>query len=56
MGKEYMGVVRSTFIIDPEGKVAAVWSNVKVKGHVDDVKAKLETSTGLILRYNRGTY
>lgn len=43
MGKEYMGVVRSTFIIDPEGKVAAVWGNVKVKGHVDAVKAKLET-------------
>ncbi len=43
IGKEYMGVVRSTFIIDPEGKVAAVWGNVKVKGHVDAVKAKLET-------------
>ncbi len=42
MGKEYMGVVRSTFIIDPYGKVAAVWSKVRVKGHVDDVKAKLE--------------
>ena len=42
MGKEYMGVVRSTFIIDPEGKVAAVWQKVRVKGHVDDVKAKLE--------------
>ena len=42
MGKEYMGVVRSTFIIDPQGKVAAVWSNVKVKGHAEEVKAKLE--------------
>jgi peroxiredoxin Q/BCP len=41
MGKEYMGVVRSTFLIDPEGKVAAVWPKVRVKGHVDDVKAKL---------------
>jgi peroxiredoxin Q/BCP len=42
MGKEYMGVVRSTFIIDPDGKVAAVWSKVRVKNHVDEVKAKLE--------------
>ena len=41
MGKEYMGVVRSTFIINPEGKVAAMWSKVRVKNHVDDVKAKL---------------
>jgi len=42
-GREYMGVVRSTFIIDPDGKVAAKWEKVKVKGHVDEVKAKLET-------------
>jgi len=42
MGKEYMGVVRSTFIIDPNGKVAAVWTKVRVKNHVADVKAKLE--------------
>ena len=44
MGKEYMGVVRSTFIISPEGKVAeTVWSKVRVKNHVDDVKIKLES-------------
>ena len=42
MGKEYMGVVRSTFIIDPDGKVAASWEKVRVKGHVDEVKVKLE--------------
>ncbi len=42
MGKEYMGVVRSTFIINPEGKIAAVWDKVRVKGHVDAVKEKLE--------------
>ncbi len=40
-GKEYMGVVRSTFIIDPDGKIAAIWESVKVKGHVDAVKEKL---------------
>ncbi|MFT7824745.1 MAG: thioredoxin-dependent thiol peroxidase [Sulfurimonas sp.] len=40
-GKEYMGVVRSTFLIDPEGKIAAAWDKVRVKGHVDTVKEKL---------------
>jgi len=42
MGKEYMGVVRSTYIIDPEGTIAAVWEKVKVKGHIEAVKAKLQ--------------
>ena len=42
MGKEYMGVVRSTFIINPKGKIAAAWDKVRVKGHVDAVKEKLE--------------
>jgi peroxiredoxin Q/BCP len=41
-GKEYMGIVRSTFIIDPEGIVRAVWEKVRVKEHVANVKAKLE--------------
>jgi thioredoxin-dependent peroxiredoxin len=37
MGKEYMGIIRSTFLIDPSGKIAQIWSNVKVKNHVDSV-------------------
>lgn len=45
-GKEYYGVVRSTFIIDPEGKIAAVWPKVKVKGHVTAVKEKLAQLKG----------
>ena len=40
-GKEYMGVEQSTFIIDPEGAIAALWRKVKVKGHVDEVKSVL---------------
>ncbi len=40
-GKEFMGIVRSTFIIDPEGVIKAVWPKVKVKGHVQQVKEKL---------------
>lgn len=41
MGKEYMGVVRSTFLIAPDGTLAYKWEKVRVKGHVDEVKAKL---------------
>ena len=41
-GREYMGIVRSTFIIDPEGVIRAVWKKVKVKGHVEEVLAKLK--------------
>jgi peroxiredoxin Q/BCP len=40
-GKEYMGIVRSTFIIDKAGKIARVFSGVKVDGHVDAVFAAL---------------
>ncbi len=45
-GKEYEGVIRSTFIIDPEGKIAAVWPKVRVKGHVEAVKQRLEELRG----------
>jgi peroxiredoxin Q/BCP len=42
-GKKYMGMERSTFLIDKDGKVAAVWPKVKVEGHavavMDAVKA-----------------
>ena len=37
MGKEFMGIVRSTFLIDPKGKIIKIWSNVKVKDHARDV-------------------
>lgn len=36
-GREYMGVQRSTFLIDEEGVLVKEWRNVKVKNHVDDV-------------------
>lgn len=41
-GKEYMGIVRSTFIIDPDGVVQAVWEKVRVKEHVAKVKEELQ--------------
>ena len=36
-GKEYMGIERSTFLINAEGKLAQEWRKVKVKGHVEEV-------------------
>jgi peroxiredoxin Q/BCP len=49
-GKEYEGVIRSTFIISPDGKIAEAWSKVKVRvkrkdgetRHVDVVKDRLK--------------
>lgn len=40
-GKKYMGIQRSTFVIDEKGKIAEVYGKVKVKGHVDDVLTKV---------------
>ncbi len=41
-GKKSMGIIRSTVLIDPDGKVAHHWPKVQAKGHVDKVRAKLE--------------
>ena len=41
-GKESYGAVRSTFLIDPEGKIAHIWRSVKVNGHAEAVKNRLE--------------
>jgi len=40
-GRKYFGVVRSTFLIDPNGKIAHLWEKVKVAGHVEDILDKL---------------
>lgn len=37
MGREFMGTVRSTFLIDEDGKIRKIWDKVKVKGHVEEV-------------------
>jgi peroxiredoxin Q/BCP len=36
---KYMGVVRTTYLLDADGNIARVWDKVKVKGHVEDVLA-----------------
>lgn len=43
-GKKYMGIDRSTFLIDETGTIKAAWRKVKVPGHVDAVRAALETA------------
>ncbi len=39
MGRSYQGIVRSTFLIGPEGKIEQIWDNVKVKNHAAEVLA-----------------
>ena len=41
-GRSYMGIVRTTFLIDGDGKVAKRWDNVKVDGHAEEVLAAVE--------------
>jgi peroxiredoxin Q/BCP len=36
-GRKYMGIVRTTYLIGPDGKVARRWDNVKVDGHAEEV-------------------
>ena len=38
-GRKYMGILRNTYLIGPDGKVAQVWEKVKVDGHADEVLA-----------------
>ena len=45
-GRKYMGVERSTFLIDKTGKLARVWRKVKVPGHVAEVLAAVEGLAG----------
>jgi peroxiredoxin Q/BCP len=40
-GRKYMGIQRSTFVIDEKGKIAAIYDKVKVSGHVADVLEKV---------------
>ena len=43
MGREYMGIERSTFVIGPDGRLARVWPKVKPAGHADEVLAWLRS-------------
>ncbi len=43
MGKRYMGIARTTFLINPSGKVQKIYENVKVTGHVSEVLSDLRS-------------
>lgn len=46
-GRKYMGVERSTFLIDAGGKVARVWRKVRVSGHVEEVLEEVKSLTSI---------
>ena len=46
MGREFLGTVRSTFIIDPKGTIAHIWPTVKPWGHANEARAKLAELLG----------
>ena len=45
MGREFMGLIRSTFLIDKKGKIIKIWKNVKVKDHAKEVLETLKDVT-----------
>ena len=45
MGREFMGVVRTTYLIDKKGQILKVWNNVKAKGHAKEVLETLQQTT-----------
>lgn len=44
-GKEFMGIERSTFLIDPTGTIVKEWRKVKVKGHIEEVLSTVKELT-----------
>ena len=45
MGREFMGIIRTTFLIDKKGKIIKIWNNVKVKDHAKEVLETLQNIT-----------
>jgi peroxiredoxin Q/BCP len=41
-GRKYMGIDRSTFLIDENGKIVHIWRKVKVPDHIEDVMSVME--------------
>ena len=45
-GREHMGVVRTTYLVGPDGKVAFAWTKVKPLGHAQEVLSKITELQG----------
>jgi len=43
MGRSYKGIVRSSVLLGPDGKIEKVWDNVKAKGHAKEILNELQT-------------
>ena len=43
-GRKYVGIERSTFILDKDGKIEKEWRKIKVNGHIDEVIKYITTS------------
>jgi peroxiredoxin Q/BCP len=41
LGRSFLGIIRSSYLIGPDGKIEQVWDNVKAKGHAAEVLAEL---------------
>ncbi|HDP69113.1 MAG TPA: thioredoxin-dependent thiol peroxidase [Candidatus Marinimicrobia bacterium] len=44
VGRKYFGVVRTTYLINPEGRIEKIWEKVKVAGHADAVMCEIQDS------------
>ena len=45
MGREFMGIIRTTFLLDKKGKIIKIWNNVKVKNHAKEVLETVKNIT-----------
>ena len=52
-GKTYMGIARSSFLVDPDGRIARTWANVKADGHAEQVLAALSEARAGRVRLTR---
>jgi len=41
MGRSFKGIVRSSFLVGPDGKIEEIWNEVKAKGHAAEVMARI---------------
>src|SRR3990172_5030761 len=53
IGREFLGTIRTTFLIDPQGKVAKIWDGVKVTAHAEEVLETLKNEEKSFIRKDK---
>jgi len=53
VGREFLGTIRTTFLIDPQGKVAKIWDGVKVTAHAEEVLETLKNKEKSFIRKDK---